>query len=124
MTIGPEPMSRMVFRSVRFGTSAFRSLDQVDEVRPNSALGEKPDRLPRVGAFLHTKDLNFHRRSRGIGEAGCRGRDCGQGRAGAGDDLALGRRGGRFLHFTHQLPKIDHADRDLGVGDRDLELNT
>src|SRR5689334_3553365 len=46
MTIGPEPMSRMVWRSVRFGTSAFRALDQVDEAPEEIA------RVVRTGRSL------------------------------------------------------------------------
>lgn len=37
-----------------------RTFEQVHEVRPNPALGEKPERLPRFGTFLHAEDLNFH----------------------------------------------------------------
>src|SRR6188768_1561028 len=46
MTIGPEPIRRMVWRSVRFGTSAFRSLDQVDEAP------EEITRVVRTGRRL------------------------------------------------------------------------
>ena len=36
------------------------ALLEVDEVRANAAFREEPNRLSRVRAFLHTKDLNFH----------------------------------------------------------------
>jgi hypothetical protein len=42
------------------------SLVQIDEMRLDPTLGEKPQGFSGVGAFLHTKDLNFHRLRRTV----------------------------------------------------------
>ena len=46
------------------------SLVQIDEMRLDPSLGEKPQRLSGVGAFLHAEDLNFHRLRRTLFEVG------------------------------------------------------
>ena len=43
-----------------------RPLREVHEVNLHSAFGEKPQRFSRIGAFFHTKDLNFHRFNRAV----------------------------------------------------------
>ena len=37
-----------------------RPLPQIDEVRLDPPLGEEPEGFPRLAAFLHAEDLNFH----------------------------------------------------------------
>ena len=42
------------------------SLVEIDEMRLDSTLGEEPQSFSGVGAFLHAKDLNFHRLRRTV----------------------------------------------------------
>lgn len=37
-----------------------RALQEVYEVRANAAFGKEPERLSRLGALFHSKDLHFH----------------------------------------------------------------
>lgn len=41
-------------------TQRRRPLLKIHKVRLHPPLGEKPERLPRIGGFLDAKDLNFH----------------------------------------------------------------
>src|SRR5690242_5893144 len=46
------------------------SFVEIDEMRPDSSLGEKAQGLSRVGALLYAKDLNFHRLRRAVIDRG------------------------------------------------------
>src|SRR5690242_2644121 len=54
--VEPQPIGK----ATQFGQRC-RLLGQVDEVRLDTALGEEPESLPGIRAFLHAKDLYFHR---------------------------------------------------------------